>query len=672
LRELSKISPDAAAFKGQADGKIISGENVSNLIQEFGHYSRWRVDVAEALERYRTWLRTADLSEGASEQQIGKLLARLSDDKLTIAFVAEFSRGKSELINAIFFAEYGQRILPSAAGRTTMCPTELLYDETFPPSIRLLPIETRAEAESTSDLKAKSQVWTVLPLNIQSGDGMLEAFKQVSLTKRVSAEEAKSYGLFDENDPDAVQALDADGKVEISQWRHAIINFPHPLLKQGLVIIDTPGLNAIGTEPELTLNLIPNAHAVLYILAADTGVTKSDIDVWRNHIGGSAGRMVVLNKIDSMWDELRTIEEVDIQIQRQIASVAQTLSLENAQIFPVSAQKGLVGKIQNDAALLEKSRLPTLENALSGSLLPAKQQIMRDQIDADMRDLMASKQALLSSRARNVVEQLVELKSLRGKNRNIVSHMMKRIEMEKKEFDESLIKLQGTRAVFTRLSTEVFTSLGMDILKENIRNTRESMESSKFSAGFVEAVRQFFARMQLNLSQSSGKIDEISEMMGVMYRKFSNEHGLALSTPMPFSLDKYRQEIRMIEGIYQKQFSTGALLTTRHVVLMQKFFESIASRVRQSFVQANRDVETWLKVVMAPLEAQIREHKKQLKQRMQSIERIHVATDSLEEKIASFEQMQSDLLQQRQMLDALETGLLQTIGTQRSALPVAA
>jgi putative ribosome biogenesis GTPase RsgA len=32
------------------------------------------------------------------------------------------------------------------------------------------------------------------------------------------------------------------------------VNFPHPLLKEGLIIVDTPGLNAIGTEPELTLN----------------------------------------------------------------------------------------------------------------------------------------------------------------------------------------------------------------------------------------------------------------------------------------------------------------------------------------------------------------------------------------------------------------------------------
>jgi hypothetical protein len=45
-------------------------------------------------------------------------------------------------------------------------------------------------------------------------------------------------------------------------WRHAIINFPHPLLQHGLVILDTPGLNAIGAEPALTLNLLPSAHLI--------------------------------------------------------------------------------------------------------------------------------------------------------------------------------------------------------------------------------------------------------------------------------------------------------------------------------------------------------------------------------------------------------------------------
>lgn len=646
---------------------------MSNLVQKFQQYSSWRDDVKNSLKRYRDCVNAIDLSDGASDQRFMHMLARLNEDKLSIAFVAEFSRGKSELINAIFFADYGQRILPTSAGRTTMCPTELLYDETFPPSIRLLPIETRAEAQSTSDFKSQNQVWTVLPLDISSGDGMLEAFKQVSLTKRVPVEEAARYGLYDETDLDMAMGVDENGMVEISQWRHAIVNFPHPLLQQGLVIIDTPGLNAIGTEPELTLNLIPNAHAVLFILAADTGVTKSDIDIWRNHIGGTgAGRLVVLNKIDSMWDELRSPAEVEEQINMQVSNVAQTLDIAERQIFPVSAQKGLVGKINLDAPLLAKSRLSTLESALSNELIPAKQDIIRAQLMTEVKELAASKQALLSSRSRNVVEQMIELKSLRGKNQNILDHMMKRIDMEKTEFDGSLFKLQATRSVFARLSNEVFTHLGMGVLKDNISHTRDAMESSKFSAGLRLAVKEFFQQALTNLNRSAQKTDEIGEMMSVMYRKFSTEHGMALSTPMPFSLEKYMKEIAMIEKLYHKQFGTATILTTPQVVLMQKFFDSIASRVKQSFLQANRDVEAWLKVVMAPLEAQIGEHKLQLKRRRKSIEKIHLATDSLEEKVLAFEQMQADLETQKAELKRLENELKAAILAQLGLYKAAA
>ena len=415
---------------------------MSNLVEKFGEYSHRRSGVVRALERYRDAIQAAGLADEGSQQRITRTLARLAEDRMTVAFVAEFSRGKSELINAIFFAGYGQRILPSSVGRTTMCPTELMYDASQPPSIRLLPIETRATSQTTSDLRAQPGAWTVMPLDVASTDGMMEAFRQVSLSRRVPVEEAQAYGLYDPDDADSGMTVGADGLVEISRWRHAIVNFPHPLLQQGLVIIDTPGLNAIGTEPELTLNLIPNAHAVLYILAADTGVTRSDIDVWREHIGASAGRMVVLNKIDSMWDELRGGAEVEAQIARQVAAAAQTLELDASQVYPVSAQKGLVAKINRDGALLEKSRLPALESALSQKLIPARRELMQAQLHADAAELIASRQSLLSSRLRNVVEQLVELKSLRGKNQNIVAHMMKRIDMEKADFDASLVKLQ--------------------------------------------------------------------------------------------------------------------------------------------------------------------------------------------------------------------------------------
>ncbi|RZA35727.1 MAG: GTPase, partial [Lysobacteraceae bacterium] len=200
-------------------------------MQDFQQYGAWRAAVMQELESYGAALHEAGLVDGAGEQQLERSLARLRGDRLSVAFVAEFSRGKTELINAIFFADYGQRILPSSAGRTTMCPTELLYDPLLPPCIRLLPIETRLGHLSTSDYREDSAAWTVLPLELDMPERMAEAFRQVSQTRRVPAGEAQVYGLWDPEDPGSATSLGPDGTVEIPQWRHAIINLPHPLLK---------------------------------------------------------------------------------------------------------------------------------------------------------------------------------------------------------------------------------------------------------------------------------------------------------------------------------------------------------------------------------------------------------------------------------------------------------
>ena len=642
------------------------------MVQDFQQYSAWRQGVIAALEHYQMWVNAAELTDAATEQRIARALGRLADDKLSIAFVAEFSRGKSELINAIFFADYGQRILPSSAGRTTMCPTELMYDPAWPPSLRLLPIETRASHQSTSDYRDDASAWTVFPLALDAGDNMTETFKQVGLTKRVPIEEAKSYGLFDETDPDVAATVDADGKVEIPLWRHAIINFPHPLLKQGLVILDTPGLNAIGTEPELTLNLIPNAHAVLFILAAETGVTKSDIEVWRTHIGPGSGRIVVLNKIDAMWDELKTEAENDAAIDRQQASVAQLLALDPRQVYPVSAQKALVGKINEDMALLEKSRLGQLESALFNELIPAKKDIIRKQLSDDMAQLVGAQHAMLNARIRDIVEQLHELKSLRGKNQSVVTHMMRRIDVEKKDFDASLQTLAGTRSVFARLSTELYSSLGMDTVQAEIDTVREGMQASRFATRMRAPVKVFFDQVRGHLAESDVKITEIGQMMESMYRKFTTEHGLSLALPMLFSLEKYRLEIDTVEAVYQKQFGTTTLLMTSRGALMERFFDSIASRVRRNFRAANADVEAWLKVIMAPLEAEIRKHKEQLKHRLASIQRIHEATDSLEQKIEALEATQGDLERVKAQLHQLAGGVNLALQSERAALEAAA
>lgn len=641
-------------------------------MQDLQQYGAWRARVAATLDSYGGALRDAGLIDVAGEQIIARALNRLRDDRLSVAFVAEFSRGKTELINALFFSDYGQRILPSSAGRTTMCPTELLWDPQLPPCIRLLPIETRAGDLSTGDYRDDPESWTVLPLDLDNAENMHATLRQVSQTRQASIVEAERYGLYDQHDPDLAVSMDSDGTIEIPRWRHAIINLPHPLLKQGLVVLDTPGLNAIGTEPELTLNLIPSAHAVLFVLAADTGVTKSDIEVWRTHIGAGAGRMAVLNKIDAMWDELKTGPAIEAEIKRQQNDVARLLGLESRQVYPVSAHKALVGRISGDMALFERSRLGALESALFNELIPERRAIAERQLRADLETLAAGQQMLLAARLRELVEQLQELRSLRGKNQSVIAHMVRRVEAEKKEFDAGLFKLQGTRAVFTRLSTDLYTLLGMDALQGRTAAVRSSMGSVRFATGMRGPVREFFEGARASLLEAGAKVDEIKSMMDAMHRKFATEHGMTLSLPPSLSLARHVAEIESIEELFVRQFGTATLLMTSRATLLERFFDSIASRVRRVFRAANADVESWLKVANTPLETQIRQHRDSLRQRQATVQRIHDASDSLEQKIGVFESGQAELENTRARLSALAAGVTTTLAATSVATSMAA
>jgi Dynamin family len=648
-----------------------------DLAARFEAYSDWRRRLSAGISGLHEWLSQQELADGQVDLKIQQLLERLHQDQLVIAFVAEFSRGKSELINAIFFADFGQRLLPSSAGRTTMCPTELLYESTRPPSIRLLPIETRARDGSVAEFKNYADEWVTLPLDLSSADKMGQALSQVSQVKRVPIALARRYGLYDENDVLAPLTPADEAAVDIPCWRHAVINFPHPLLQQGLVILDTPGLNAIGTEPELTLNLLPNAHAILFILAADAGVTRTDIEVWQNHLVGSdpatkEGRLVVLNKIDGLWDELKRDDEIDAEIARQMRSSAQILGIPPVQVFAVSAQKALLAKVNGDDALLAKSRMPQLEQALSKELIPAKREIVGSATRSEVRALAASVRPILGARVAGIQEQLSELRGLRGKNLDVVEHMMERIRQEKESFERGMQRYTALRTVFTQQTTALYESIGLETLRETAGRTRRQIEDSPFTKGVRTAMSDFFGAIRGNIETAAMKTQEVHDMMAAMYIRFAKEQGLEPFTPPAFSMLKYQKEIDRLERAYNAHLNTlWNMVSKAKFALMRRFFETIAIRVKHVYDIANRDLESWLKALMAPLETQVREHHLQLRRRLDSVKRIHRASEELEERLAELEQAETAI---RTQIDALarEVAAIDAVIDQAEMLPLAA
>jgi predicted GTPase len=630
----------------------------SRIEQHFSAYSEWRQALFNAIHDLRQWLQAQELSNIQVDQRIEQILSTLRDDKLYIAFVAEFSRGKSELINAIFFADFGQRILPSSAGRTTMCPTELMYETGSEPMLRLLPIETRASGGTVSELKGFPDEWTSIALNPRSPDDVAQALQHIVDVKRVTKEVAQSLGLhIAQSETEAGVQFTEDGLVEIPSWRHAMVNFPHPLLEQGLVILDTPGLNALGSEPELTLNLLPSAHAVLFVLAADAGVTKSDIEVWHDHIsngrdGANRGRLVVLNKIDGLWDELRDWKELQNEIQRQIHETARQLGIEDSQIFPVSAQKALLGKIKGDEKTVELSRISALEAALANELVPYKREIVRENIANDLVETLKGMRIVIMQRLKGVYEHMDEIGGLNGKNMDVIDHMMKKVRVDKEHFEKSLQRFQATRSIFSKQTNILYSHLDMRALDKLIAETKRDMEVSLTTQGLRACMDNFFKQVHHTMEQVTGQAQEIKELMEGVYKKFQDEHGLSNVKPGGFSVMKYLREIKRIES-KNEQFLNGlTLFRTEQRTVIRKFLESVVSKVRTVYVLANRDADSWLKTIMSPMESQVREHQIQLRRRLESIKRIHQASDTLEDRLNELRHIRDGIREQENALEA--------------------
>lgn len=605
--------------------------------EQFDQHGAWRREFALRLKLLAEWMKDHDLLDAAVEERLRRLETQVRSDKVMVAFVAEFSRGKSELINAIFFAGYGRRIMPASAGRTTMCPTELGYDADVPACLRLLPIETRLMTQALMEWRAVPEKWTRIDLDVNNPAQLAKALEKVAEVIHVTRDDARALGFWNDETPDDNPRVGVDGSIEVPKWRHALINIAHPLLKQGLVILDTPGLNAIGAEPELTVSLIPQAHAVVFILAADTGVTKSDLAIWREHLitGSEAtiSRLVVLNKIDTLWDALSTPEQVTAQIDRQRTTSAEILGLPVSQVIPVSAQKGLVGKVTRDQELLQASRLPTLELALAEGVMGQRQKILRAAVAGGIAELRHEAGRALHVRRRDLAEQMDELRGLRGKNASVIKHMRSRIVQEQAEFNTSGAKIHAVRSVHFKLLQEVFNLLGVPTLKGELAELSHTLKQPGIKFGVKKAYGQTFGRIRDGLQKSQVTSGEIHSMLIASFKQLNAEFGFSLQAPKEPDLTRFASDLQLIERSHLQYLGVSNVLKLSQPEFAERLVRALSTRLRVVYESALGEVELWNKSAASQLDAQLRERRRNFARRIEAIERIQSAASGLDDRI---------------------------------------
>ncbi len=640
--------------------------------QGFQAYGKWKTQVSRTVDAFSAWLDQHGLATDETRQRIRITRDTLARDRLTIAFVAEFSRGKTELINAVFFADYGRRLLPSAAGRTTMCPTEMLWDDQRNEAyIRLLPIETRNQETSVSELKADPKQWVHYPLNLQSPEQMQSALQELVMVKRVPPDEAAHLGLYDAKaDGDAL----VEGEVEIPRWRHAIISFPHPLLKQGLVILDTPGLNALGSEPELTLSTLPAAQAILFVLAADAGVTRSDLEMWQHHIQGfqasrRQGLMVVLNKIDVLWDDLRGPGEVEAAIAEQRSSTARILGVKEDVVFPVSAAKGLVGKVCNDPDLLQRSALPALEEFLSSHMLRNRQAIVMRRIEAEVGQLMESQRGLVAQQLNNVKRQLHELEQLRDKSEDVINRLLEKTRAEQAQYLASIGRFQSARHDFQSEIQSLRELTSIDRIDALIGTSHREMLKSWTTHGMRQVMRFLFDEFRRAMNATTVQTEKTRKRVRRIYQQFQNEFGFSSVQPQTFSTVRFRVELELLHQEAEAFRKSPRMAFSEQSSVARRFFHVLAGRGRDIFVRLDRGLDVWLGAALNPLVEQIHEHKEMMAKRLDNLQKIGQSKSTLQVRIEDLEDQYAELARQLTALRNMHNQLQHPIPVDKTEHP---
>ena len=621
---------------------------------EIARYNRWREDLTQSVHAYHDWLEANSQLDVQQSIRFYDLLENLNKGRLMLAFLAEFSRGKSELINALFFASFKERLLPSDVGRTTMCPTEIFHDPSEEPYLKLLSVETRYRDESISQLKNMPVEWSKVRLNVNSAADMKKALKALADTKKVYALEARMLGLA----PMLNEKGELPGEeelVEVPAWRYAMINYPHPLLSNGLSILDTPGLNALGMEPELTVSTIPNAHAVLFLLSIDTGVTKSDLEIWDRYVRpGLPQKVAVLNKVDLMWDELKTPAEIEKAVARMVETTAQHLQLPKERIFAISAQKGLLGKIREDAGLVKKSGIDVLEKFLADEIVPMKRQILCKAVVGEIGGMMNSSRASIAKKQQGNQAEIAELNGLVGKSREVVQKLWAKITAEKNAYNAALAEYKVNHAAFSAKRTALMDMLNSQKLDQALARSAQAIEDSWTTMTLQRGMNSLVKDLSGDFESVFKASEDIKKLMQGVYNTFIEKFGFQKMRIPSLDLDPHRTKLQLL--VHQTEAfvkdPVNVVVKEKHFVV-KTFYGTLVKAARANFMDAKSQAERWMQAVTLPLEVQIKDHKAQLQSRLDNLAKINEKTTSINEQMAILKAAEVDLRKQREMIEGL-------------------
>lgn len=259
-----------------------------------------------------------------------------TEDSATVLFCGEFKRGKSSLVNAII----GTELCPTDIGIATSVVTSIKYG-----AVKKAVRYYGNLLENADSLKSEEIEW----------------------------KDIDKYTMGD--------VLEIDNTILVE------LSYSSPFLKNGITIIDTPGIG--GLDPRhaiLTHMALPKADVIVFVTDAGEPLTQSELEFYENKVLSCGKQNIVLvNKSDILTaDTLAThVSNTKLQLAK----------LGGPEVIPVSAKCWeLYSKLEGNDFLLSSNKDAVLAGITSEVETFKKTQYkkFRDMLIAEIDDVYSA------------------------------------------------------------------------------------------------------------------------------------------------------------------------------------------------------------------------------------------------------------------------------------------
>ena len=422
---------------------------------------------------------------------IDNLRKRVESDTFKLLVVGEFKRGKSTFINALL----GEEILPSYAKPCTAIINEIKWDE-----------KRRA----------------VLHFN-PNKDGYSKPPQEIPI------EQIEDYVVIQDG-------MDEKEAINNTSYEKAEIFWDLDLCKNGVEIIDSPGLNEHETREKVTTDYLSKVDAILFVLTCEALASKGELDFINNHLitAGHEDIFFVCNRFDS----IRKKEQEEIK-RYGISRLAPLTKKGAERVFFVSALDALEGRLDEEQEVVAQSGILPLEQDLQEFLINDRGKIKL------LNPAMQLRRGI--SEARRVIPE----------RRTLLQTDLKTLEQKYQDAQKPLQDLEGKRQ---RINSRIRNFV--DDMKIYVRQEAQSfyfqLANEKIQAwtddyDIKEPIK--FLKLQLFTKQIERVVTEITEFLQEKIKLELNDWQKQKLEPMLTSkfenlkLELDRQTAEFFEGI---------------------------------------------------------------------------------------------------------------------------